>query len=81
MKSIGPSGHFLSHPHTLKHLRDEIYIPEIFNRDSEAKWIRSGKPSIRDIVKRRVREILKTHRPKPLPEDTQGKIEEIIRGK
>ena len=81
VKSIGPGGHFLSHPHTLKHLRDEIYIPEIFSRDSEAKWIKSGKPSIRDTVRRRVREILKKHRPEPLPEDIQRKIEEIIRGK
>ena len=79
VKDIGPSGHFLSHPHTLKHFRSEIYMPEIFSRDSEAKWIRSGKPSIRNIVRRRVREILKTHNPEPLPEDVQRKIEEIIR--
>ncbi|MEM1545342.1 MAG: trimethylamine methyltransferase family protein [Candidatus Methanomethylicia archaeon] len=79
VKDIGPSGHFLSHPHTLKHLRSEIYMPEIFNRDSEAKWIRSGKPSVRNSIKRRVREILKTHNPEPLPEDIQRKIEEIIR--
>lgn len=78
IKAVGPQGHFMSQKHTLDHIRKEIYIPTVFDRTSEATWMKMGKREVREVAKEKARKILKEHYAKPLPSDVKQKIREII---
>ena len=75
---VGPGGHFLEEEHTLRHFRENWY-PTLLNRTSYAVWLGKGGLTYGDVAKRRVREILESHRPKPLPDDVQSAVKAIVR--
>ncbi|SMC20273.1 trimethylamine---corrinoid protein Co-methyltransferase [Desulfacinum hydrothermale DSM 13146] len=75
---VGPGGHFLTHPHTLKHLRDTQWRPRLIHRGSHEKWTAAGKTTLLDRSRARVREILEKHLPVPVPDPVRQAIQEII---
>ena len=79
ISEVGPEGNFLSHKHTLKHIRDEIHIPSIFDRTPETTWIKAGRKTTHELAKEKAKKILKEPFPEPLPKDMQKKISEIVR--
>jgi len=71
INKVGPSGNFLSEKHTLKNLRKEIFIPEIFE-----------KAKLQDILlaaRERAKQILATHKPEPLDKKIQEQLRKIIK--
>jgi len=79
IKEVGPEGNFLGHKHTLKHIRDELYLPTIFDRAPEAAWAKAGSKPIHQVAKEKAQKILKEHYPQPLPRDVQAKLSEIVK--
>ena len=79
IKKVGPGGHFMAEPHTLKHLKEVVFIPELFDRRPEMVWKADGAKSLRQRANAKAREILKTHKPEPLSDDVKEKIREIIK--
>lgn len=78
IESVGPGNHFLSHPHTLKHVEKEVYMSRLFDRSSEVRWTKTGRKDIRVVAKERVKKILREHQPPPLTLETQKKMRRII---
>jgi len=76
---IGPGGEFMSAKETAKRCRAEIWTPTLTDRDPWVNWEASGSPTMYDRIKARVREILATHEPPPLPEGAAEKIEAILK--
>jgi trimethylamine--corrinoid protein Co-methyltransferase len=74
---IGPGGHFLAHPHTLRNMRRN-WRPRYFDRATWEEWESSGEPSPRDRARERAREIVAEHRPEPLPEDAEEALLRVI---
>ncbi len=74
---VGPAGHFLSEPHTMKHFRDELYFPQILNRKNYDTWLADGGLTFGELANRKVKEILNRHRPVSLPEEIRRQISEI----
>jgi len=74
---VGPSGHFLTDPHTVKHFRKETWIPKLLDRNNFQNWEAEGKTTLLDRVNRRVKEILDTHQPEPLEEKMVGELKKI----
>jgi trimethylamine--corrinoid protein Co-methyltransferase len=64
--TVGPTGHYLTEPHTLEHFRKEIWVPTLIDRNNAQKWEEEGRTTLLDRVNRRVKEILDTHTPDPL---------------
>jgi trimethylamine--corrinoid protein Co-methyltransferase len=79
IKDVGPGGHFLSQKHTLKHLKEEILMPTIFDRSSEVSWSKKGKKDVIDAARGRVKKILQEHQPHPLPNDVQQRLAELVK--
>jgi trimethylamine--corrinoid protein Co-methyltransferase len=79
IKEVGPEGNFLGHKHTLKHIRNELHIPSIFDRSPEAAWAKAGSKPIHQVAKEKAQKILKEHHPQPLPEDIRAKLSEIVK--
>jgi len=75
ISKVGPGGHFLSHPHTLKHL-PTLHLADLFSRESEAKWVKLGKKDVRTKAKEKVNKILS----QPTIEDKElnKKLREIV---
>ncbi|MEE9248103.1 MAG: trimethylamine methyltransferase family protein [Dehalococcoidia bacterium] len=78
IREIGPGGGtFLGHQHTFSHFR-EHWQPTFLSRMSYEDWVAGGSKSTNDRVKERLREIMRTHQPKPIPRQARKAIEEII---
>ena len=78
IKEVGPEGNFLGHKHTLKHIRNEVYLPRLFDRTSETVWMKTRKTA-HELAREKAQRILKEHYPKPLANDVQVKLSEIVK--
>jgi trimethylamine--corrinoid protein Co-methyltransferase len=76
---IGPGGHFVAEPRSASLCRQEIWVPQLLDRNAHTIWAQSGKRSMEERVWERVREILRTHEPPPLPEGAAEQIDAILR--
>jgi trimethylamine--corrinoid protein Co-methyltransferase len=74
---VGPGGEFLSHPHTMAHFREELWRPSIFTRQPMEDWKQAGERDTLDRVREKIRHILETHAPQPLPEALMKKLEQM----
>jgi trimethylamine--corrinoid protein Co-methyltransferase len=75
---VGPGGEFTSTKETARRCRDEVWIPTLTDRDAWVNWEAAGSPVMYDRIRARLREILDTHQPPPLPEGASEKIEAIL---
>ncbi|MGE5221417.1 MAG: trimethylamine methyltransferase family protein, partial [Omnitrophica WOR_2 bacterium] len=57
---------YLSHPHTVRNYRQELFIPKFFSREMREKWVQGGSQTALDLARERAREILSRHQPYPL---------------
>jgi trimethylamine--corrinoid protein Co-methyltransferase len=75
---IGPFGDFLSHDHTMAHMREQSQ-PAVIDRRVREDWTTSGSLTIQDRALAKARKILETHEPDPLPEGAAEELSAIIR--
>jgi trimethylamine--corrinoid protein Co-methyltransferase len=75
---IGPGGEFVSAKETARRCRTEIWHPTLMDRQSWEQWEAAGSQTMHDRIKSRLRAILGTHTPPPLPEGAPEKIEAIL---
>ena len=75
---VGPGGIFLGEKHTLKHFR-ERWMSRLSDVDSFETWQKKGSRSIDKVAREKVKEILATHKPEPIPEDAQKEISKILK--
>ncbi len=72
----GPGGTFLSDPHTLKHMRKELLIPQVTGHHDQSLVSRSTDDMI-EHAKRKVRTILESHLPPLLEKDAATRVGEV----
>ena len=77
IEEVGPGGHFLAQPHTLRHMREQ-WRPRFFDRDAWEDWEAAGRPDPRDRAREQAEQILAEHEPQPLPEHVEDLIVEVI---
>jgi trimethylamine--corrinoid protein Co-methyltransferase len=77
IKSVGPSGDFLTQDHTLKHMRAHSR-PQLIDRHRRERWYASGAADAYQRAAEKARSILSSHQPRPLPEKTRAEIQSII---
>lgn len=75
---VGPGGHFLADPHTLKFLRGERFVPSLLYRDSREAWDASGSKSFVERAREKAKAILAEHEINPLPEDIGKALDEYV---
>jgi len=79
IRKVGPGGHFLSEKHTITHMRTEQWVPKISNLQTFGAWEEAGSKDIVTLAREKVKEILATHRPEPIPKDVQEEISQIMK--
>ena len=75
---VGPGGEFISTVETARRCRTEIWNPTLMDRNAWFNWEAAGSQTMSDRIKARLREILTTHKPQPLPAEVSARIEAIL---
>ncbi len=75
---IGPGGNFLSHEHTLKHFKEEHWVPKQINRQNPETWLQKGGERYSETVINKTLDILERHKPDKLTKEMENKLDEII---
>lgn len=79
IKKIGIGGHFLSERHTLDHLRSEQIQSTVIDRRVREEWVDLGSKSIIQSANEKAAELIRTHKPDPLPEDMAKELKRIVK--
>jgi trimethylamine--corrinoid protein Co-methyltransferase len=79
IRQVGPGGQYLGHEHTLRHMRNEILIPNISSKGSYEEWISKGGLDLEKVAREKVQEILRTHKPQLLDDQKSKELERILR--
>jgi len=77
IREVGASGNFLVQKHTMKHMRSQSQ-PEFIDRSMREAWERKGSLQAHEKAMQKVKHILETHKPEPLPRDVPDKIRAIV---
>ena len=78
VKEMGPTGNYLEHPHTMRHVREPFYS-NMMAKDVYAQWEKKGKKSMEQLAAEKIDQILETHTVKEsLSDDAQRAIKEIV---
>ncbi len=75
---VGPGGEFVSRKETARQCRAEIWTPALLDRLAWPNWQAAGAQAMGDRVRTRLRAILATHQPPPLPQGAEARIEAIL---
>jgi trimethylamine--corrinoid protein Co-methyltransferase len=75
---VGPGGEFMSARETAKRCRAEIWNPKLMDRQPWVNWELAGSQTMNDRIATRLREILATHKPLPLPAGAAQEIQAIL---
>jgi trimethylamine--corrinoid protein Co-methyltransferase len=74
---VGPGGEFLTQDHTLRHFKED-WFPTMLDRGNYDAWSRQGKRTLGQRANDKVKHILETHTPPPLPEAVSENLARII---
>ncbi len=78
VKRQGPGGVFLSDPHTLKHMRKDLMIPQVTAYHSQEYPDPLTDEMVR-FARKKVKDILVTHKPKMLDADAAERVSAVAR--
>jgi trimethylamine--corrinoid protein Co-methyltransferase len=76
---IGPAGNFLSHDHTLEHLREDMWLPLSINHDNYDTWAAKGGKDYVTRARERARALIDSHQPQPIKNEIDAKLQELKR--
>jgi len=75
---VGPSGEYISSDETARRCRKEITQLHLMDRDPWDTWQKKDSMTLYNRITLRLHHILENHKPLPVPEDVQAKIEAIL---
>ncbi len=78
INEVGPNGNFLASEHTMRHFREEMYVPELGLRKQYAAWVADGEKTMADLTREKVIRLLENHQPVPLEAEKLEKLAAIV---
>jgi trimethylamine---corrinoid protein Co-methyltransferase len=78
IRQVGSGGQFMTQAHTRDHFRQEMWSPQLLNRDGPEAWARKGSPTYEEVLVRRTLEILETHQPRTLPAEVRQELDDLV---
>ena len=75
---VGPFGDFLSHDHTLAHMREQSQ-PRLIDRRVREEWQAAGSTTLHERALKKARQILDAHVPDALPDGVADELAAIVR--
>lgn len=78
IRRVGIGGNFLADDHTLAHFREELWFPEMWDRQIYDSWKNSGMKSMSDRAYEKEQKIITDHHPEPIDEKLAAEIDSIV---
>lgn len=78
IRDVGHGGSFLEHEHTLRFYKQELFFPNVFRRQTIEQWQARGAKMVHDVARERVKEILATAGPVPLPPGVDQELDRAL---
>lgn len=78
IREVGIGGEFVSHIHTFQNFRKNQFDTRLFDHYMREIWEANGGKSLYQRAREEAIHILETHKPDPLPENTDKVFAEII---
>jgi len=78
VRQVGPNGSFFAHEHTLEHLRQVVYPSRLLDRSNWSAVVSSDLRGIEGRAAQVAAELMRAERPRPLSEDQERGIDEIV---
>lgn len=80
INEVGPiPGHYLGTAHTREWYKKENFFPKVADQEAYPVWIKSGKKDALVLAREKMEEILANHKPKPLTDEQEQAIEDILK--
>ncbi len=77
IKKVGSFNQFITEKHTFEHMK-KMSQPSLIDRRVRDKWEKAGAKTMHEKAMDKARDILKTHKPTPLPDDVRSKMRSIV---
>ena len=77
--SVGTTGHYLEHEHTLNFFRKEFYFPKILDRTNYTGWEKLGSKTMDIKLKEKADQILGTHKAEPIPLAAAKQMAQVLK--
>jgi trimethylamine--corrinoid protein Co-methyltransferase len=74
----GPGGAFVTAPHTLRHFREALLIPDLIAHEPREAWEEAGRPGLGVRAREQVRRLLVEHRAPSLAGDIIDHLDGIL---
>jgi trimethylamine--corrinoid protein Co-methyltransferase len=78
VETVGPGGTFIEQEHTANHFRQELWFPELLNREYYESWHSGGSLSMEDRCAQWKEKGPSNHEPVPVSEDLDEALDEIV---
>jgi len=82
IEKVGVGKHFIGERHTLAHIQDEQWYPQLYSRVKKSEDVFSGevlaKKDLAMVARQKAKDIIKSHRAKPLEKDVQQRIRALV---
>ena len=79
IEAVGPGGHFLQQPHTVRHLRRELWRSELLTRQPYVTWEKEGSKDMGRRIQEKLKDIIENHEVPPLPDKVLSALQRIKR--
>jgi trimethylamine--corrinoid protein Co-methyltransferase len=77
--TVGPTGSFLAEEHTVRHFREELWLPDkTWTRTAWDVWEKQGRTSMGKRALERAENILATHKAEPVDQALAEEIDNIV---
>ena len=74
---VGSFNQFITEKHTFEHMK-KMSQPVLMDRRVRDKWEKAGGQTMHEKAQEKARDILKTHKPAPLPDEVRSKMRSIV---
>ena len=78
IQRVGIGGDFLSDEHTVRHLRQEFWIPSLFDRHPHTQWLEAGGKTMLQRAREKLDRITDSHEPDWMEESRQREVDCIV---
>jgi trimethylamine--corrinoid protein Co-methyltransferase len=77
LDELGPTGDYLTHEHTLRHLKEPFYS-DLAEKGTYSQWLEKGATTMEERAARVVNRILEDHESEPLPAGLRRDLRSIV---
>ena len=78
IEDVGPGGNFIDTMHTVEHFRQELWVPQLLDRQYYQAWLDAGATSMEDRCRAETQRICAAHQPEPMPANLEKAVAEIV---